>query len=112
MASTPKQTFSPEAQNLHQESIIVDLHVDPIIQQALFGYHLSEEDAPTWQPQQRRWLFSSSGHSDDRIILAKEPADIRTAFKQGKLAGFPVIEGVHCLGKPGKTNPATTAGPN
>jgi len=42
--------------------------------------------------------------SDDRIILAKEPADIRSAFKQGKLAGFPAVEGVHCLGTPGKEN--------
>ena len=47
-------------------------------------------------------LFSSSGHSDDRITLATEPADIRSAFKQGKLAGFPAIEGAHCLGKRGK----------
>ena len=31
-----------------------------------------------------------------------EPADIRRAFEQGNLAGFPAIEGVHCLGKPGK----------
>ncbi len=155
-----KQTISTEAQNLHQESIVVDLHVDPIIQQALFGYHLSDEHDPTWKPPKRRWLFNSvqrvtklqklhcpcfnhidiprmlkGGYtfgafgihsppfrsekcwqmiqkqldyfqqvvnSDDRIILAKEPADIRSAFKQGKLAGFPAIEGVHCLGKPGK----------
>jgi len=41
-------------------------------------------------------------NEDDRITLAKEPADIRSAFKHGKLAGFPVIEGVHCLGKQGK----------
>ncbi|MCH7755637.1 membrane dipeptidase [candidate division KSB1 bacterium] len=31
-----------------------------------------------------------------------EPADIRRAFEQGKLAGFPAIEGAHCLGKRGK----------
>ena len=37
MVTAPKQTISNEAQNLHQESIVVDLHVDPIIQQALFG---------------------------------------------------------------------------
>ena len=155
-----KQTISTEAQNLHQESIVVDLHVDPIIQQVLFGYHLSDEHDPSWKPPKRRWLFNfvqrvtklqklhcpcfnhidiprmlKGGYTfgafgihsppfrsekcwdtikkqldyfheliteDDRIILATEPADIRRAFKQGKLAGFPVIEGVHCLGKPGK----------
>ncbi|MCH8874928.1 hypothetical protein IH824_19575, partial [candidate division KSB1 bacterium] len=52
-----KQTISTEAQNLHQESIVIDLHVDPIIQQALFGYHLSDAHDPTWKPQKRRWLF-------------------------------------------------------
>ena len=41
-----KQTISNEAHNLHQESIVVDLHIDPIIQQALFGYHLSDEHDP------------------------------------------------------------------
>ena len=54
-----KQTISTEAQNLHQESIVVDLHIDPIIQQALFGYHLSDEHDPTWKPPKRRWLFNS-----------------------------------------------------
>ncbi|MCH8019949.1 hypothetical protein IH785_08815 [candidate division KSB1 bacterium] len=59
MVTAPKQTISTEAKNLHQESIIVDLHIDPIIQQALFGYPLSDEHDPTWQPQKRRWLFNS-----------------------------------------------------
>jgi microsomal dipeptidase-like Zn-dependent dipeptidase len=40
-------------------------------------------------------------NEDDRIIQATEPADIRSAY-QGKLAGFPAIEGAHCLGKQGK----------
>ena len=43
-------------------------------------------------------------NEDDRIILAKEPADIRRAYKQGRLARFPAVEGVHCLGTPGKEN--------
>ena len=49
--------IADEARNLHQESIVVDLHVDPIIQQALFGYHLSDEHEPTWKPQKRRWIL-------------------------------------------------------
>ncbi len=52
-----KQTISTEAQNLHQENIVVDLHIDPIIQQALFGYHLSEAHDPNWKPPKRRWFF-------------------------------------------------------
>ena len=160
MATISELPISKEAQKLHRESIVVDLHVDPIIQQALFSYHLSDTHDPSWQPPKRRWLFNTvqlitklkklhspcfnhidiprmhkGGYtfgafgihsppfrtdkswetiqkqlnyfqqvvnSDDRIILAKEPADIRSAFKQGKLAGFPAIEGVHCLGKSGK----------
>ena len=46
--------------------------------------------------------FHQVVNSDDRIIQAREPVNIRRAFKQGKLAGFPAVEGVHCLGKPGK----------
>ena len=38
--------ISTEAK-LHQQSIVVDLHIDPIIQQALFGYHLSDAHAPS-----------------------------------------------------------------
>jgi len=45
-----KQTISTEAHTLHQQSIVIDLHIDPIIQQALFGYLLSHEHDPTWQP--------------------------------------------------------------
>ncbi|MCH7681703.1 hypothetical protein IID10_20445, partial [candidate division KSB1 bacterium] len=33
--------------------------MDPIIQQALFGYHLSDAHDPNWQPPKRRWLFNS-----------------------------------------------------
>jgi len=54
-----KRTVSTGAQNLDQDSIVVVLHVDPIIQQALFGYHLSDEHDPTWKPPKRRWLFNS-----------------------------------------------------
>lgn len=160
MAAISGLPISAEARNLHQESVVIDLHVDPIIQQALFGYHLSDAHDPNWQPPKRRWLFNSvqritklqklhcpcfnhidiprmlkGGYTfgafgihsppfrsercwqtiqkqlayfheliteDERIILAAEPADIRRAFEQRKLAGFPVVEGVHCLGKPGK----------
>ncbi|MFQ5650090.1 MAG: dipeptidase [bacterium] len=49
--------ISDEAQKLHAESIVVDLHVDPIIQQFLFGYDLREEHTARWRPQKRRWLF-------------------------------------------------------
>ena len=152
------RTIFTEAQNLHQESIVIDLHIDPIIQHAIFGYQLSDAHDATWQPPKRRWLFNSvqritklqklhspcfnhidiprmlkDGYTfgafgihsppfrsekcwetiqkqldyfhelineDDRIILATEAADIRSAFKQGKLAGFPVNRRVHCLGKP------------
>ena len=52
--------------------------------------------------QKQLSYFHQVVNSHDKIILAKEPADIRSAFKQGKLAGFPAVEGVHCLGKPGK----------
>ena len=134
--ASPK--ISDQARKLHQQSIVIDLHIDPIIQQALFGYHLSDAHDPNWQPQKRRWLynlvkratklkklhssllqshryprmlkggytfgafgihsppFRSEGcwqtiqnqlsyfqhvvNADDRIILAKEPADIRSAF--------------------------------
>ncbi len=58
MAAISKPSISTEAQNLHQESIVIDLHIDPIIQQALFGYHLSDAHDPNWQPQKRRWLYS------------------------------------------------------
>lgn len=51
--------ISDEARKLHQEIIVIDLHVDPIIQQFLFGYDLSEEHDSSWEPQKRRLLFRS-----------------------------------------------------
>lgn len=50
-------TVSPEAQSLHQQSIVADLHVDPIIQHFLFGYDVPEKHDSTWLPQKRRWLY-------------------------------------------------------
>ncbi len=58
MATISELPISKETQKLHQESIVADLHVDPIIQQALFGYHLSDEHDPSWKPPKRRWLFN------------------------------------------------------
>lgn len=139
-------TLSTEARNLHQESIVVDLHIDPIIQQALFGYHLSDAHDSIWEPQQRRWFynlvqritklknlhcpcfnhidiprmlkggytfgafgihsppfrtekcwqtiqkqlsyFHQTVNSDERIILAKKPADIRVLLNRVSLPDF------------------------
>ncbi|RMF56453.1 MAG: hypothetical protein D6743_20265, partial [Calditrichaeota bacterium] len=138
------------------ESIVVDLHIDPIIQHFLFGYDLRREHGPDWRPRRRRGVFrllklyarlrglhrpffnhidlprmgkghytaggfgihawpvqSERGwrlvrkqlhyfrsvvHEDDRIMQARTPRDIRTAFRSRKLAGFPGVEGAHCLG--------------
>ena len=62
MEKTPEKQFGPqsiseEAKKLHEQSIVVDLHIDPIIQQFLFGYDLSEEHDSTWKPHKKRWLF-------------------------------------------------------
>ena len=48
-----------EAKNLHQESIVVDLHIDPIIQQALFSYHLSNTHAPLAATKKTLALYAS-----------------------------------------------------
>lgn len=42
-----------------RKRIIVDLHVDPLIQHFLFGYQVDREHGEGWQPKKRRWLFRS-----------------------------------------------------
>jgi len=156
----PKDTISAEARRLHTHSIVVDLHVDPIIQHLLFNYDIRVEHNATWSPDKRNRLYrfliklgekknlhkpffnhidiprmqkggftfgSFSIHywpvqtengweatlrqlnylqqvveTDDRLIAATQPEDIRTAFSQNKIAVFAGIEGVHCLGKGGR----------
>ncbi|MFQ5771802.1 MAG: membrane dipeptidase, partial [bacterium] len=49
--------ISEEARKLHEESIVVDLHIDPILQHFLFGYDLREEHHASWKPRKRRLLF-------------------------------------------------------
>ena len=58
MTTIPNLETSTQAQNLHQESIVVDLHVDPIIQQTLFGYHLSDSHSANWKPEKKSWLYN------------------------------------------------------
>jgi len=152
--------ISDEAKQLHAESIVVDLHIDPIIQYFLFGYDVQTEHDASWTPAKRRWLFnffmrtarrkslhapffnhidiprmrkggytfgSFSIHhwpvqreggwqatqrqlsyfqhlvaSEDTLLPAHCPEDVRDAHAQNKMAAFAGIEGVHCLGKGGK----------
>ena len=58
MAAISELPISKEAQKLHQKSMVIDLHVDPIIQQALFSYHLSDTHDATWKPPKRRCLYN------------------------------------------------------
>ncbi|MFQ5823296.1 MAG: dipeptidase [bacterium] len=37
--------------------MVIDLHIDPIIQQFLFGYDLRHEHNSSWKPKKRRLLF-------------------------------------------------------
>jgi membrane dipeptidase len=157
--------ISEEAGDLLQQSIVIDLHIDPIIQKFLFDYDLREEHDLNWKPKKRRFAHSliktygrlkglhrpffnhidlprmaRGGYTagvfgihywpiqsekgwraiksqlsyfhqvikeNNNIILAKNPEDIRQAFKQGKLAGFTGVEGGHCLGKGGKMTQKT-----
>ncbi len=54
-----KFTISDEARKLHRESLVVDLHVDPILQKLLFDYEIDEHHDRDWQPSKRRRLFKS-----------------------------------------------------
>jgi len=148
------------ARALHQRAILVDLHVDCIIQQRLFGYDVSARHAfdspPRWGSLKfdllrkgvQRWAggrrplfyhadvprmveagyslvgfglhywpwqsergwdeiqrqldyFDELVDSDPRLCRASEPADVRAAVANGKLAAFAGLEGVHGLGAGG-----------
>ncbi|MFQ6113915.1 MAG: dipeptidase [bacterium] len=52
-----RQRITKEARQLHEQSLVIDLHVDPIIQQFLFGYDLRKEHNFSWKSQKRRSLF-------------------------------------------------------
>ncbi len=49
---------SAEAREICAKSLIVDLHVDPILQYLLFDYDLREAHDMHWRPGKRRWLFN------------------------------------------------------
>jgi membrane dipeptidase len=52
-----RHEISEEARRLHEQSIVIDLHIDPIVQQLLFGYDLRQEHNSSWRPQKRRLVF-------------------------------------------------------
>lgn len=147
-----------------EESILTDLHIDPIIQHFLFDYDIREAHDESWRPRKRRWLFhlvksfarlrgwhqpffnhidmprmlkggyafgafgihhwpvqSEKGwqnilrqlayfhrvvEHNQRLIVARTPADISRARQENKVAGFPAVEGAHCLGAGGKGSTA------
>lgn len=47
--------LSAQANSIHSQSLVIDLHVDSVIQQRLFGYDLSQEHAAT-----QTWALRSS----------------------------------------------------
>lgn len=49
-----RSAITKEAKKLHEQSIVVDLHVDPIIQHFIFGYDISKEHHPSWKPEKHR----------------------------------------------------------
>lgn len=55
--SNKRQGVTEEVRKLHQESIVIDLHVDPIIQQFLFDYDVRQEHNLSWKPKKRRLIF-------------------------------------------------------
>ena len=75
------------------------------------GYTFGAFGIHCWPRQtERNWpfilrqldYFHTIVHQDENLVLAKRPEDINNAFQQGKVAAFPAVEGLHCLGKNGK----------
>ncbi|MBK8482659.1 MAG: membrane dipeptidase [Proteobacteria bacterium] len=57
-ADAARLELSPAARAIHEASIVVDLHVDCLIQHALFGYDLAAEHDPDRAAGPHRWRFA------------------------------------------------------
>ncbi len=73
---------------------------------AAFGiHHWPRQSEAGWRNILRQLTyFRNLAGGDTGFVLARTPADLLKAQVRGVLAGFPAVEGAHCLGSGGKSN--------
>ncbi len=55
---SPPLPISQEARAIHDQSLVIDLHIDPILQHFFFHYDVNTAHAPTWRPNKRKFLYN------------------------------------------------------
>ena len=49
--------ISQEARDLHDQSLVIDLHIDPILQHLFFDYDLNQRHDVVWRPRRNRTAY-------------------------------------------------------